>query len=101
MQKDFGITLLQIDGKPFKDNATMRTVCVNALLNEYTGETIDGATKLKRFKLAERISEEPAEDADPVLVDLKAEEVALVKDLVAKCYGPLVVGRVYEFLEGA
>ncbi|MBI3677405.1 MAG: hypothetical protein HY243_12400 [Proteobacteria bacterium] len=71
---------------------TIRAVIVNSLLGQFQAEIISGVEKLRRFKLAEKISGNASE------VDLTAEDVVLIKDQVAKHYSPLAVGRVYERL---
>jgi hypothetical protein len=47
--------------------------------------------KIKKYELAKRcIADE---------VDLKAEDIALIKKTVGDLYTPLVVGRVYEIID--
>jgi len=53
----------------------------------------DGPKKAKKFKLAQRIN------ATPESVELSAEEITLIKDVVGKLGHPIVVGRIFEFLE--
>jgi hypothetical protein len=48
---------------------------------------------LKHFNIAEKIS-----NTDEI--DLEAEEVVLIKSRVTQGYGPLIVGRMVELLEG-
>ena len=89
-------SIVDIDGKTAmrteQDKVLLlRTVCVSALLNPVEDKTT-GEQKFKDFKLAERI-----EDND--LIDLAAEEITHLKELVGKRFAPLIVGRSYEILD--
>lgn len=102
MKRNLNIVLKTLDGEPLKEdnNGTVRDVllsrlAVNALLVNYPDEqSLSGEEKVKRFKLAQQIN-----DADGD-VEITAEQVALLKSLIAKGYTPLVVGQAYEILEG-
>jgi len=56
--------------------------------------SLSGEEKVKRFVLATRI-ESNSND-----MDFKVEDVAKIKQLIGKGYGPLVVGQAWEMLEG-
>lgn len=91
---DFTSILLDLDSKPLKDGETIYTlghVSTNALIVTHVDERIDGEEKVKRFMLACK-TKGPA-------VTLTAEEIALIKKLVGKAYGPLVVGRAWALLD--
>jgi hypothetical protein len=49
-------------------------------------------TKVKRFRLAEVASKGGQQE-------LAVEDVALLKQLIGKCFAPLVVGRAYDIIE--
>lgn len=73
---------------------TLTTVALNALLNTYDDEkALTGKEKADRMQLALKINRKPTE------VDITAEQLAKVKELIGKAYGPLIVGRAYEMLE--
>ena len=73
---------------------TLTTVALNALLNTYEDErSLTGKEKADRMQLALKINKNPKE------ADLTIEQMKLVKDLIGKAYGPLIVGRAYEMLE--
>lgn len=105
MRINFDLELKTLDGQPVVEPAptaddpqavrpvTARSIAVNALLGEYRDDRSDGEEKLRRFSLARRINA----GGD---VEIKAEEVSLVKRLVGLAYPPLAVGQVYELLEG-
>lgn len=76
-----------------KPSLTLTTVALNALLNTYEDEKITGKEKADRMQLALKINKNPKE------ADLTIEQMKLVKDLIGKAYGPLIVGRAYEMLE--
>ena len=84
--------LVGFDGSPFTDGATLRSVIVNALAGMAEGEQLTGEQKLERYRLAKKIHVEDE-------AKLRAEDVVLVKAVVAAAYGPLVVGQVFEALE--
>lgn len=97
MHYDFSIKIRGIDGKPLvdavtKEEATVQTALVNALTAEYRDEKIEGSEKMKRWVLAERIHSNKE-------IDLTAEEASLLKNLVGKAFGPIVVGPVWNALD--
>lgn len=85
-----------VDGKEVSEEKEipLKTFCINALMADYQGETVDGNEKLKRYTLAKRIFKAEGE------VELSVEEAALLKQLVPKGHTPLVVGQLFELLEG-
>lgn len=103
MKVEFSQLIVDLENQPIHDNQgdptksgpvlTLARASVNALLAIYRGEEgIDGTEKVRRFNLAQRI-------VDGGVVDLAAEDVVLIKTLLSKLYGPLVVGRAYAMLE--
>ncbi len=86
-------TPLTINGKENGEKATVGWACVEALLATYEDEkNLGGEEKIKRHKIAVKIHGKPE-------VDLKAEEITKIKNLVGKAFGPLIVGRVFEILD--
>lgn len=85
-----GVDLTNEDGAP----VLMTGLCVNALLGDYQGETLTGTQKMARYTLAKKLTDCKEE------AEITVEEASLIKELIAKAFGPLVVGRVYEVLEG-
>jgi len=73
-------------------NLTIKDVCVNALLTEVEGIVTPPTEKVHRFTLSEGIYKAESE------VELKAEDVVLLKNLVGHSYGPLIVGQFYRFI---
>ena len=95
---DFTKELTTIDGKviPYsgKPKMTLMDISLDALLASLPDEqNLSGEEKAKRYVLATRIY------TNPTSVDLKAEEITLIKKLVGRVFGPLVVGQAFEMLE--
>lgn len=86
-----------LDGKPIKnENAdfTMRAACINCLTVNIKGEgRITGDEKVKRAELAARIFAAGPE------IDLKKEEVKVLKELIAILGSPLVVKQSWDILD--
>jgi len=85
---------LKKGGKPF----TLRTASVNVLLMpEMNGsgraKEINGEKKLERYQFAKKIHESNG------LVDLRSEQITLLKELIGKSYPVLTVGQAYEILD--
>ncbi len=97
---DFVRPLRSYDGSPLIDSdpkmkgapILLRQVCCNALTALIQGEVLTGEEKLHRWKLAERIHKEAR-------LDLKVEEIALLKKLIDQVYPILVVAPSWELLE--
>ena len=72
---------------------TLGAVAANALLAQTEEDkSMTGEEKVRRYSLAMKVVTN-AEAA------LKAEEVAEIKKVVAKAYGPLVVGQAWKLLD--
>ena len=94
MKINFNQPIKNITGEDIKD-LTLKTVSVEALLATFDDErSLSGEEKAKRYLLATRIY------ANPEDIDLTVEEIAKIKQLIGKGYGPLVVGQAWEILEG-
>ena len=101
MAIDFTQPITTLDGHPFKDpsgqvsDITLAVIAENALLQAYSDETnLSGEDKIKRYTLARKIE-------DNKKVDLSAEEIALLKKLIAKSYNPLITGQSWHMLDPA
>lgn len=75
-----------------KESFLLKDACVNALLAN-DDEKIEGTEKMKRYLLASKIQQANE-------LDLKSEEIVKLKEAVGKAYGALIVGQVYQLLEG-
>lgn len=104
MKVNFSQKLTQINGQPLLDadapnedgnsikQATAKSVVVNALM--FPDTTDSGEGKLKKWNLANRIYSSDRE------VEISVEEANVIKKSVGKSFGPVVVGPVYNLLEG-
>lgn len=81
-----------VDGKTI--DMTLKVSAVTALLTPTGKEEISGEEKATRFLLAERLTKDVKGE-----VDLKIEEIALLKKLIGVLYSPLIVGQAFRFLE--
>lgn len=92
---DFTAPLLDLDGVAIKQGdkeVTLGEVAANSLLGNYPDEReLVGDEKLRRLELALKVRAA----RDPKLTP---EEIALIKKLVSKAYGPLVSGRAWQVL---
>ncbi len=97
MKIDITQQLVGYNGEPIQNGAsalTLRSVCCEALTAAYPEEKLAGEEKVRRFELARLLY---AED-EP---DVSVEDLALVKQLVGKGYGPVVVGPAWLLLDPA
>jgi hypothetical protein len=86
-----------LDGQPRSVDMTLGRACANALLAPLQDETgkVSGSDHVKRLALAMKVHAAGE-------LDLPAEDVALLKERVAKVYTtPLVVGRCWLLLDPA
>lgn len=91
-------TLKTLDGENIKrDNnqdVLVKDVILNSLLANFPDEqNLSGEEKVKRYALATKVHQ----NTDP---DLSIEELAMIKKLVGKMYTALIVGQMWEILEG-
>lgn len=79
------------DDTPIK--TTLGSVCRKALLSQVHGEQ-NGTweDQFRRHMIADRIQNNPR-------CDLTAEEITLLKERIARIYGPLVTGQCVELLD--
>lgn len=88
-----GAEVLEPDGAGGVRPIPARVVARNALLARRPNEDLKLEDQMTRYNLAKRI------EATPDDVELSAEEIALIKRLVAQNYAPLVTGFVSSLLE--
>ncbi len=97
---DFEQTMKTLNGEEIKESEkkdsvplTLKSVCINALLSEIDREKTSGEDKVERYELAKKIHEGGT-------IELKTEQVVLIKERIGKFYLPLLVGGAFEMLEG-
>ena len=87
-----GNVIMDVDEKGNATPATLKLALVNAILSSEPNEK--PVDKLHKYELAKSIYKAEKE------VELKVEDVALIKRRVEDVYAPLIVGQVVELLEG-
>lgn len=95
MSSNFNVPLLGFDKETLMENGKsilIKTLIVNSLIQTYPDESISGEEKLKRFVLAEKVHK----DANIYTV----EELTEIKHTVSKGFAPLIVGRIFQLIEG-
>ena len=98
MKVKMNAQIKNLDGAAFTEpnsdrKVLLRDVCSNAILFEKPDAQLTGPEKYERYKLAEKISK-------AATADLTAEEITLLKDVVADLYNASIVGPVWDMLEG-
>lgn len=97
MKVDFDHKILDLKGNAIKDgdtDLTLAGVVAPAMLAVLQSDAnLTGAEKVRMFRIAQRATDGGEQE-------LSVEDVALIKDRVVKGFGALVVGRVYDLLEG-
>lgn len=103
MRRDLTHPILDLSNNPIVENnapVTLCTLSLSALMMPHQDELpghgqpgLTGKQKADRYALAMKIN------ANPSKVDLTIEQMALLKELIGKGFGPLAVGRAYELLE--
>jgi hypothetical protein len=102
MKIDFNQALEDFDGKPVvfaaqkEGEATpllLKRVATEALLNAAPEMGDQARVKIAHFELARRVH--TSTDS----IDLRAEDIALIKDVVSKYWSTLVVGLAFELLD--
>lgn len=96
MKVNFGAVLEDFEGKKIVDNerpVTLGAISINSLFAMAKDDNTSGEEKLKRYDLGMRLKKGG-------VVDVTAEEVTLLKNLIGKFYSVLVVGQAYKILEG-
>lgn len=96
---DFATPITDYDGVPVKmgdKEMTLRDVSVMALVQGYDDERgLSGQERFERGRLAGAIhdAKEP--------MQLKSEEITLLKKVVGKAFTPMVVFRAYPLIDAA
>jgi len=102
MKIDFNRVLVDFSGNPLKEETSsgsveikLRSVVINALMTLLEDDkNMSGDDKVKRYDLALLVHNSGAEP-----LDIKVEDVTLIKAQIGKFYGPLIVGQVWKILE--
>lgn len=79
---------------PESSKMNLKDICITALLTPGENDEMSGEEKARRYNLSQDIY-----NAKEV-IDLKVEDVTLLKKLIGHIYLPLIVGQAFKFLEG-
>ena len=87
--KELGGKTIQNEGK----DLTLKDAACNTLCVAFADEQISGEEKAGRGLLAMRLYANPD-------IDLTLEELGLIKKVIGKGYGPIIVTQAWAMLEG-
>jgi hypothetical protein len=98
MKINFDTELRDLYDKPLPNGGdkplTLAEVACTALLAAIPDDQmLSMEDKVKMFRLAQLAAKGGEQD-------IKTEDATLLKNRVGKCYGALIVGRVYDLIEG-
>lgn len=100
MYVDMSIKIRDLENKVLEEKVngslepiTVGKVLVGALLNSPDQHMISGADKEARFRLAVQLTA-----SSNATISIDSRDIDLLKDVVGKSFGTLVVGRVYDIL---
>jgi len=82
------------EGRTTENDLTLKTAIVNSLTAIFNDEKPNGEESFKRGQLAHRVYNSNSD------IELTAENIADIKRLVGKYYGPAIVFAAYTILEG-
>lgn len=72
----------------------LKNLCINVLMQDSDEKNITADKKIHRAKLAEKIYTE-----ENSAIDIRSEDIAMIKGLVGKLYPPLLVMRAFAILD--
>ncbi len=93
MKRDLDLPMIDLQGNPFADGATLKTVAfvsITATLPSDDRMPVD--QKLRLYRLAAKI-------APGGVIELTVEELALLKDRIGSALTLMAVGKAFELLE--
>lgn len=93
MIRNFESPMLDLEGQPYSDAATLKSVVFGAIRAQVPGDDqLSIENKMRLYVLAGKV-------AKGGVVEVSAEDLALMKDRVGKAYPPLVMGEAFRLLE--
>lgn len=97
MKLDVNKPILDIHGDPIKRGEkdwSIKAAISDALMTQFDNEILTGDQKLMRYSLAMEIYKSNGS------IDLKAEQIVIIKQVICLAYAPLVYGRIGEVIDG-
>jgi len=94
MKINFKTKIVDLKGNVIKEGLeelTVGNICANALV-AYTEDKMEAKSKIENWELAQKIIKEKE-------VELTPEEIVLIKKVVNRHYGTLVVAQVFRALK--
>ena len=76
----------------------LKDVCINALLTPAQQES--EKVKWEKYVLFKKFRDAITEADGTIWIELKSEEVSLLKQAVGRTQTPLIMGQIWEMLEG-
>jgi hypothetical protein len=100
MKIDFNRVLIDLTGEEISESAkepdkkaTLKFITMQALMNNVRGdESLSGHDKFKQYELAQKVN--------TGVVELTAEEIALIKERIGLAFHTAIIGPAYQLLEG-
>ena len=93
MKRNLDQPMTDLEGEPFADDATLKTICFAALAAQIHGdEAMPIDKKMKQYALLQTVNKGG-------VVDLTAEDIALIKERGNKIFPIIPFGRMCEMLE--
>jgi len=98
MKINFDSSIKNLDGEVIKntsggDDIILKDVAVNALLAPpVDNKPVQGKEKLKNYLLAQKVNAGGE-------IELKVEEISLIKEKIGVGYATLIVGSAYKILD--
>jgi len=94
MKQDMDQIMLDLNGEPFGDESTLKSLCLAVLMTPVSGDEQQPLDKrIRQFGLMQKINAGG-------IIDLQSEEISLIKDRAAKTLLNVVaLGKLCEALE--
>ena len=100
MKRNFDAPLIRIDGTPFVDQQgegavpmTLKMLAFHAVSMQIRGdENMSIPQKMELYNMV-------GKTAKGGVIELEAEDIALLKDRIGKAFPPLVIGEAFRLLE--
>ncbi len=96
MNFDLSKPILDLNGEPLSmgdRDLSVKSAISDALMRQYDSEVLTGEAKLSRYSLAMEVHTSNGS------IDLKAEDIVLIKQVACLAYSPLVYGRICETID--
>lgn len=89
-----GVTSLPVPSKERNGKIlTLKEVCINSILTPVQGD--DEKKKFEKWELFKKIRDCKSND-----IELKAEEIVIIKKSIGIIQPPLIMGQAFDLLEG-